>query len=132
MKNNKMTFDKLPEAMELLLGEFKSLKEEVSTLSKTCKTISEKKKPSEVEVMNVRQICDFLMCSKWSIYNWVENGTIPYFKVGKRLFFNVEEVAQWRYQERRASLREKNERAENHMCNLRLTKDGVSDISLRH
>lgn len=125
--NGRITFEKLPEAMEMLLGEFKSLREEVSTLNETCKSLSEKKKPSDVEVMNVRQICDFLMCSKWSIYNWVENGDLPYFKVGRRLFFNVDDVVQWRYQLRRKALLEKHEMIDSHMQSLRLTKDGIND-----
>ena len=125
--NGRITFEKLPEAMEMLLGEFKSLREEVSTLNETCKGLSERKKPSDVEVMNVRQICDFLMCSKWSIYNWVENGDLPYFKVGRRLFFNVDDVVQWRYQLRRKTLLEKHEMIDGHMQSLRLTKDGIND-----
>ena len=48
------------------------------------------------EVMNLRQLCDYLELSKSHIYKLTSTREIPHYKRGgKKLYFNKYEIDQW-------------------------------------
>lgn len=42
--------------------------------------------------IDVREVSSFLSCSPQTIYNWVNLGRVPYYKIGNRLRFKRSEI----------------------------------------
>lgn len=87
MKNEEITFEKLPKAVAYLIDEVKQLKE---LLESEKETIPHKRKP-----IGIAQACQLIMRSKSAIYNYVSKGTIPCYKIGRRLYFYEDELIDW-------------------------------------
>jgi predicted DNA-binding transcriptional regulator AlpA len=49
----------------------------------------------EKEVINVIELSDYIRLSKSTIWKKTSNRTIPHFKVGKMLYFNIKEINSW-------------------------------------
>jgi excisionase family DNA binding protein len=45
--------------------------------------------------MNIEELADYLNEAKSTIYDWVQQGRIPYYKRGRRLQFHAEEIKEW-------------------------------------
>ncbi len=45
--------------------------------------------------LRVEEVADLLRCKKRTIYDMVEQGRIPYRKVGGRLLFDLAEIIDW-------------------------------------
>lgn len=46
--------------------------------------------------LTMPQVCDYLSCSKWTIYRLINNREIPFFAVGKRAFrFDQDAIDKW-------------------------------------
>ena len=50
--------------------------------------------------LKVEEVADLLRCKKRTIYDMVEQGRIPYRKVGGRLLFDADEIIEWTKQKR--------------------------------
>ena len=48
-----------------------------------------------MEIMNVRELADYLKCSESSIRNMVRANKIPVFKINSKLNFNKEAIDNW-------------------------------------
>jgi excisionase family DNA binding protein len=84
---DKITFDKLPEAVAFLIQEVSQIRELV-----------EKNKPQSVEKrrpIEIDEACSFVKKSKPTIYALVRKGLIPCYKNGKKLYFFEDELMQW-------------------------------------
>ena len=46
-------------------------------------------------IWTIEEVCQFTAYKKGTIYNLVSNGSIPYRKCGKRLFFVPSEILSW-------------------------------------
>ena len=44
------------------------------------------------DYLNRKQACDFLGCSTTTLYNYQKNGLIPYYKLGKKIFYRKSEI----------------------------------------
>lgn len=49
----------------------------------------------EKRYINVRQLAEYMSMSKPSIYRYVEEKKIPYFKIGKTIRFDIADVDKW-------------------------------------
>lgn len=80
----KLTFDKLPGAIELILQK----------LGKIEGILALKKQDDEKynEIMEVEEAARFLKFTKSTVYTKVSRGELPAFKSGKRLLFNKTEL----------------------------------------
>lgn len=87
MEQIKITFDKIPEAMEFLINEIMSLREEISKIKPSCQS---KPKPIEID-----DACKITLKAKSTIYRLVREGKIPHSKVGNKLYFFEDELLQW-------------------------------------
>ncbi len=84
---DKITFDKLPEAVAFLIQEVSQIRELV-----------EKNKPQSVEKrrpIEIDEACSFVKKAKPTIYALVRKGLIPCYKNGKKLYFFEDELMQW-------------------------------------
>ena len=84
---DKITFDKLPEAVTFLIQEVSQIRELV-----------EKNKPQSVEKrrpIEIDEACSFVKKAKPTIYALVRKGLIPCYKNGKKLYFFEDELMQW-------------------------------------
>jgi len=84
---DKITFDKLPEAVAFLIQEVSQIRELVE---KNKPQSVEKRKPIEID-----EACSFVKKAKPTIYALVRKGLIPCYKNGKKLYFFEDELMQW-------------------------------------
>ena len=48
----------------------------------------------EKDLLSFREACEFLGCSSSSLNKWKSENRIPYKRLGKRVFFNRQEIMQ--------------------------------------
>lgn len=48
-----------------------------------------------MEVMNVKEVAEYLKCSCSKIRNMVRDNEIPYFRIGNKLNFKKETIDVW-------------------------------------
>jgi excisionase family DNA binding protein len=49
----------------------------------------------EKEVINVIELSEYIGLSKSTIWKKTSNKSIPHYKVGKMLYFNIKEINSW-------------------------------------
>lgn len=88
--SEKITFESLPQAVEMILRKIEGLEVVLETLAGTGGTSKDK-------WMNLTQLCDYLPDhpAKQTVYGWVNSSYIPYYKKGKKLAFLQSEIDQW-------------------------------------
>lgn len=47
------------------------------------------------KLLTVSMVTQQYPISRWSLYRWVKAGTIPYTKIGGRLFFRQDALENW-------------------------------------
>ncbi len=47
------------------------------------------------DTFNIKELAEYLKCSESLIRKYVRNKSIPYFRVGNRLFFRKETIDLW-------------------------------------
>jgi excisionase family DNA binding protein len=53
------------------------------------------KAQSDTHIMNIKQLAEYLKCSKSSIYKDTSTRKIPHYKRGKRVYFKKTEIDEW-------------------------------------
>ena len=48
-----------------------------------------------VGMMGVKELADYLGISKATVYQYTSSRRVPYFKLGTRLLFRVDEIDEW-------------------------------------
>lgn len=48
-----------------------------------------------MEIMNVKEVAEYLKCSESKIRNMVRDKQIPNFRIGSKLNFNKETINRW-------------------------------------
>lgn len=88
-QEEKITFEQLPQAVSLLIGEVKELKD----LLRNSNIAVE---PSD-RWFNLQELCEYLPDhpAKQTVYGWIAQRSIPYHKTGKKLQFRQSEIDQW-------------------------------------
>ena len=91
MEDIKVSFDQLPMVTLQLRDEVRELKSLVLALT----SANETDKPKTW--LNLTELCEYLPDhpTKQTVYGWVSNRTIPYYKVGRRLSFLQKEIDDW-------------------------------------
>lgn len=82
-----VSFENLPQAVSLLL-------EKVETLEQLLKSQQNTSAPSD-RPMSITEAAKFLNLSVPTLYGFVSKRTIPFSKVGKRLYFSEAELTSW-------------------------------------
>lgn len=80
----KLTFDKIPGAIELILEKLAEIE-----LILACKKQEDEKYG---EIMEIDDAASFLKFTKSTVYTKVSRGELPAYKSGKRLIFNKAEL----------------------------------------
>jgi len=62
------------------------------------------------EILNLAEACQFLSLSKNTIYGYTSNGTIPFFKRKRKLYFYRSELLVWIDEARQMSVEQELER----------------------
>ena len=83
----KLTFENLPEAVQLIL-------EKLERLEKTLVS-SPSQKEERKETINISDASAILGLAKDTVYSKVCRGQIPAFKLGKKLLFNRKELEEY-------------------------------------
>lgn len=91
MNDEKITFEKLPQAVEYLINK-------VEALAEALKLKKDENKPEEKDRwLNMDELIKYLPDhpAKPTIYGWVSNRQIPHHKGGKKLRFLKSEIDKW-------------------------------------
>ena len=83
----KISFENLPQAVSLLL-------EKVETLEQLLKSQQNPGSLSD-KPMTISQAAEFVNLTVPTLYGFVSKRTIPFSKVGKRLYFSEAELSTW-------------------------------------
>ena len=87
MKNETITFDKLPEAVGYLTEQVIELKKMVSELQPP---------PSgKRTLVEIEDACRIIRKAKATVYRLVQKGILPAYKKGKKLYFYEDELLAW-------------------------------------
>jgi excisionase family DNA binding protein len=89
MNTNVVSFENLPQAVSLLLEKVDSLEQ----LLKSQQTIISQA-PSD-RPMSITEAAKFVNLTVPTLYGFVSKRTIPFSKVGKRLYFSETELTSW-------------------------------------
>ena len=86
MKNTKISFDNLPEAVGLLLEKLDKIEKklEEQTIPQTPKT--------KKQLLSVREAAELLNLAVPTVYSMVSRGALPYMKRSKHLYFDRDEL----------------------------------------
>ena len=87
MKNETLTFDKLPEAVGYLTEQVIELKKMVSELQPP---------PSDKRTLiEIEDAYRIIRKAKATVYRLVQKGILPAYKKGKKLYFYEDELLAW-------------------------------------
>lgn len=94
--------EEMPQALNYLITKVESLEEMVSELN------VQKDVPKQPEWMNIDDLRQYLPShpAKQTIYGWVNDKLIPYYKTSKKLTFKKSEIDDWLHQGHRKSTEE--------------------------
>lgn len=101
-------FDELPEAINYLINKVESLEQKVKELSSTKDT------PEQQEWLDIDGLCQYVPThpAKQTVYTWVNEKIIPFYKSSKKLLFLRSEIDDWLRQGRRKNNEELKREAE--------------------
>lgn len=85
----KVSFESLPQAVSLLLEKVDSL-EQLLKSQQTIVSLAPSDKP-----MSITEAAKFVNLTVPTLYGFVSKRTIPFSKVGKRLYFTEAELTSW-------------------------------------
>ena len=102
---NRITHDSLPEAVQHLLKDVEDIKNIL--LNQSAKTnpvpvVTE----TENDILSVEEVAKKLGYKEGTIYNYTHQRKIPHFKKGGRLFFDKHEINEWIRTDRRKTVQE--------------------------
>ena len=91
--------EEMPQALNYLISKVETLEEKVNELS------TKKDAPDSQEWMDIEDLRLYLPThpAKQTIYGWVNENSIPYYKTSKKLTFRKPEIDQWLQQGHRRS-----------------------------
>ena len=91
--------EEMPQALNYLISKVESLEEMVNELS------NQKDVPEQPEWMDIDGLRQYIPShpAKQTIYGWVNDKLIPYYKTSKKLTFKKSEIDEWLHQGRRKS-----------------------------
>lgn len=111
--------EEMPQALNYLISKVESLEEMVNELS------VQKDVHEQPEWMNIDDLRQYLPShpAKQTIYGWVNDKVIPYYKNSKKLTFKKSEIDEWLHQGSRKST-EDLEREASEFVNSKKIKGG--------
>ncbi|WP_372750965.1 helix-turn-helix domain-containing protein [Labilibaculum sp.] len=87
MKEEEITFEKLPKAVAYLIKEMTELR---SLVESEKKIVPKDRKPIDINTAS-----QLILKSKNTIYEYVRKGKIPCYKAGRKLYFYEDELLNW-------------------------------------
>lgn len=117
MEANNLTLETLPKA-------FAQLTSEVSEIKRLLLEKSNEKRPDPDRWFDLTELCQYHpdKPSKPTVYGWVNAGTIPVHKGGKKLRFLKSEVDAWLKQGRKKMVADLNSEADAYLLTKRNNK----------
>lgn len=112
MINESITFDKLPQAVSYLTEQVIELKQMVSALQPTSSA-------NNHILVEIDEAAIIIMKSKPTIYRLVNQGILPSYKKGKKLYFYKDELLAWIENGRKAT------KEQNHSGMLKAMQGGM-------
>ncbi|MDV7187620.1 helix-turn-helix domain-containing protein [Lutibacter sp. TH_r2] len=68
-----------------------------------------------IEIMSLKQLCEYYDFTKSHIYKLTSNREIPFYKNGKRLYFKKDEIDQWILENRVKTVKDIEQEANNYL-----------------
>ncbi len=91
MKESKLTFEKLPEAVSLLLEQMERIEASLNVQSST----EEQTPQRDSEVFLTRkETAEFFSISLYTVHDWMKKGIIKPYKAGNRTYFKQSELVE--------------------------------------
>lgn len=111
--------EEMPQALNYLISKVETLEEKVNELS------TKKDAPDSQEWMDIDDLRLYLPThpAKQTIYGWVNENSIPYYKTSKKLTFRKSEIDEWLKKGRRKCHEDLRKEAMEYIYNKR--KKGV-------
>lgn len=108
-------FDDLPSVVAMLVEEVKGLRHDIDL------RISVPKAETAEAWMTMKEFREFHPehPAQTTVYGWVRNGLIPYYKKGKKLFFKRSEIEAWLNEARQMTDAEYEQEANNYISKRR-------------
>ena len=92
IKNNSVSFDTLPEAVQTILEQVQAINLKIDNLPVAAQEPDDNR---FVDINEIRQTI-FPQWKRQTIYNKCCLGELPYSRIGSRLLFNIKECREWR------------------------------------
>jgi excisionase family DNA binding protein len=105
IKNDRLTFENLPEAVLHLIHEVAEIKHYLLNAA-TNFTDQPIRELPEKELLSVDDVCQKLGLKKGSVYNLTHRREIPFYKRGQRIYFDKTELNEWVRSDRRKTITE--------------------------
>jgi len=107
---NNITFDNLPDAVN-------EINDKLSRIEKILFEKGRETKSEADEWLNLTELCNYHpdKPSKPTVYGWVNSGTVPVHKGGKKLRFLKSEIDSWLKQGKKRTLLESLEETDNYL-----------------
>lgn len=112
-----LTFDKMPQAIEYLVGTVNQLQKLISQ-----HLVNEHTPQPADRWLNTNDLMEYHpdRPARSTIYSWVANNLIPFHKTGKKLQFRQSEIDEWIRNTRNKTEEEIREEAINHINRRRI------------
>lgn len=92
MNDNTITFEQLPNAIQQIMDEVKSLSLKIDKMSEK----AEQGAPRDNHrVIYADEVCKMIRKTKNTLYSMTSKGEIPSYKHGKYLYFFEDEILEW-------------------------------------
>ena len=91
MKESKLTFEQLPQAVSLLLEQMERI--EASLNAQSSKDEQTPNRDSEV-FLTRKETADFFKISLYTVHEWKKKGIIKPYKAGNRTYFKQSELVE--------------------------------------
>ena len=103
-KHDVITYDNLPEAVKHLLHEVADIKNYL--LNQAATPAETKQLAPDGDFLTVSDVSQMLKISKGAVYNMTSTRQIPFFKKGRRVYFDKKEIDEWIRQDRRKTIKQ--------------------------
>jgi len=103
-----VTFEKLPQAVQHLI-------DKVSLIESSVKELNPLNVQDQEVLFTIEETADFLSCQVSTIRSRVSSRSIPFYKVGKRLYFVKSDLIKWVKIGNQKTLSEINQDANNYI-----------------
>lgn len=93
---------------EKIYNPFEAIERRLSFLESNLNNLHESVQEAIPDIFDTDSICKYLgNVSKPTLYRWIHTKHIPNYRIGKRVYFNRNEIDEWMKSKRRLTIKER-------------------------